>query len=842
MPKFFASLPASQARFTVEFFVSSAVLLIGLFSAPAPVLMQTNGYTISGDVRADDANLAGATVTLAGGQTATVTTGADGNYSFTVPAGANYTVSVYKNGYNFNPAYQTFSSLQWHQVANFQNGTPLCAPPLNELRAWFKGDGSSPTADSTGNGHDGILRNGATTTSSGKVENAFRFDGVNDYFKATNEEGLRMSNQFSLSAWIYPTGAGSGQFGSGGVIISKEGEYVIGRAANGEIFYSIANTEPGWTTQNTEYVAPLNQWTHLTFVYDGAAAKLYADGAIVYSAAATGELGDFYAGLNDFYIGGRQLNAQHFAGRIDEAQIYNRALSAAEAETLHAAGSAGVCANSTLTLPVQYERLAYSNTIAGGTGKEIIVSNTDGSNKQNVSNNAGDDTEPSWSPNGSQIVFSGNRGNVNIQNLYRVNRDGTGFVQLTNNTDLTYGGDFSPEFSPDSSKIVFARSINGNSRIWTMNADGSGQVQLTNGFSAVPSWSPNGSKIIYQQDTATGRQIYSMNSDGSGKTPLTSGSSDNIHPKYSPDGSKIVFTSNRSGNYNLWLMNSDGSNSINLSNAAVTDQSPDWSPDGSKIIFQRTIAGTNYIFTMNADGTQQTNIMPIGVSYTRVSWGLIRPAVSVTLASNVSVTFDNLTRAGHTAATPIANASAGVLPPGYNLDETSAAFDIRTSAVYSGNVTTTFTLLNVPSATTCAGLRALHYNQAARRLENATTGVNIYNAAEHTCIVAAQTTSLSPFVIAQSVAPTAAQVSVRGRVTTASGDGIRNVFVTLTDSNGNSRSKLTGKFGAFQFRDVAAGETYVISVSARRYSFSQPSQVRFVSEDLTDIDFIADEN
>ena len=85
---------------------------------------------------------------------------------------------------------------------------------------------------------------------------------------------------------------------------------------------------------------------------------------------------------------------------------------------------------------------------------------------------------------------------------------------------------------------------------------------------------------------------------------------------------------------------------------------------------------------------------------------------------------------------------------------------------------------------------------------------------------------------------TAASVSISGRVMTENGRGIRNVWITLTDSSGNVRTATTTAFGYYRFADVAAGETYIITAFGKLYTFSQPSQVLNTNGDLTDINFI----
>jgi hypothetical protein len=91
-----------------------------------------------------------------------------------------------------------------------------------------------------------------------------------------------------------------------------------------------------------------------------------------------------------------------------------------------------------------------------------------------------------------------------------------------------------------------------------------------------------------------------------------------------------------------------------------------------------------------------------------------------------------------------------------------------------------------------------------------------------------------------SASPTAATVSISGRVMTASGRGIMNVRLSLTDSNGQVRTARTTSFGYYRFDDVQAGETYILSAIGKRYTFSQPVQVLNINEETDAVNFIAD--
>ncbi len=87
-------------------------------------------------------------------------------------------------------------------------------------------------------------------------------------------------------------------------------------------------------------------------------------------------------------------------------------------------------------------------------------------------------------------------------------------------------------------------------------------------------------------------------------------------------------------------------------------------------------------------------------------------------------------------------------------------------------------------------------------------------------------------------APVAANVGVSGRVSTANGSGVRNAIVTLTNTQGVTRSARTSSFGYYRFDDVRVGETYVASVRSKEYQFT-PRTIQ-VADELTGVDFIAD--
>jgi hypothetical protein len=100
----------------------------------------------------------------------------------------------------------------------------------------------------------------------------------------------------------------------------------------------------------------------------------------------------------------------------------------------------------------------------------------------------------------------------------------------------------------------------------------------------------------------------------------------------------------------------------------------------------------------------------------------------------------------------------------------------------------------------------------------------------------------SGFLTAAPISPTAATVTVSGKITTANGRGIRNVSVVMTDASGTVRRTTSTMFGHFHFTDVMPGGTYIFSAHAKRFTFNQAMQVRSVVEEISDINFVADES
>jgi Tol biopolymer transport system component len=236
---------------------------------------------------------------------------------------------------------------------------------------------------------------------------------------------------------------------------------------------------------------------------------------------------------------------------------------------------------------------------------------------------------PSTSRDGSTILFTDLGGH---QRLWAMNADRTGLHQVAK--DAPGFGDYMGRYSPDGSKIAFARCQvgEGDCAIWAVNADGTDLHALTaygtGNVDLFPSWSPDGTHIAFSSFGRGGvtSAVYVMKADGSDKRRLTPPATEAGSPAYSPFGLRIlVMTNAQTLNQHIGVMDADGSNSRALTYPPFphNDVYPQYSPDGKKVVFA---SDRNYpdgccldLFVMNADGTGAA-LVPTGQTGVVFPW------------------------------------------------------------------------------------------------------------------------------------------------------------------------------------------------------------------------------
>jgi Tol biopolymer transport system component/DNA-binding winged helix-turn-helix (wHTH) protein len=142
-------------------------------------------------------------------------------------------------------------------------------------------------------------------------------------------------------------------------------------------------------------------------------------------------------------------------------------------------------------------RIVYGSQL-GGNSDDIWIMRPDGTDKKQLTFNAGANLDPSVSPDGRYVVFDSDRSGTH--HLWRMHLDGSNQVQLTRGFAEKF-----PSFSSDG-KWVFYNSVD-NQSLWKVPVEGGEPVRLFEGMAAFPSASPDGRLIAYCQYGQTSRKL-----------------------------------------------------------------------------------------------------------------------------------------------------------------------------------------------------------------------------------------------------------------------------------------------------------------------------------------------
>jgi len=211
----------------------------------------------------------------------------------------------------------------------------LGAAPVPAVSRWrFDETSGSVAADANGP-NPGTLLNGAVFASGGIAGNAATLAGDNDYINVPDASSLEGMGQLTVSVWVrlaaYPA---SGFFYSP---MGKESAYRLVTGATGVCSFALATSGTSWyqsgSSASSTTALSLNTWHHIAAVYDGANTRIYVNGNIGATVGtASGAIVNNTSPLRFGFAAGS--NIKYLNGRVDEARVYPRALSAAEVATL----------------------------------------------------------------------------------------------------------------------------------------------------------------------------------------------------------------------------------------------------------------------------------------------------------------------------------------------------------------------------------------------------------------------------------------------------------------------------------------------------------------------------
>ena len=243
--------------------------------------------------------------------------------------------------------------------------------------------------------------------------------------------------------------------------------------------------------------------------------------------------------------------------------------------------------------------IAVSERVPDDDRSSLVLWNTDGTKPRRIYHDAMNVMGLQWSQDGQRIAF-GAGGFFDLRTkvparIMTIKPDGTEARAVTSGV----GNAGFPSWSPDGSQIVY--------RFWTdEGAQGlrivnvaTGAVRvLTTDYDTLPVWSPKGDTIVFNRFAKDPRftydefDIWSIHPDGTGVKRLTDSEGNDAHPHWSPDGRYILWSSSRFGFRDeapltigqpqpyaeLFIMNADGSNQQRLTDNKYEDGTPAWVP------------------------------------------------------------------------------------------------------------------------------------------------------------------------------------------------------------------------------------------------------------------------
>ncbi len=185
-----------------------------------------------------------------------------------------------------------------------------------ELVYHFNEESGNPS-DSTGN-NSGVIEGGVTQGASGKIQNAYEFNGSDSWVRVFDDPSIDLTSPFSIYAWI------NVDDGTGDRNICQKGDsYAMWEIRSGGFPYNVIrnggwHTEFEWTEDSNWFEG---DWHQITFVYSGSRVRNYLDGSedasYGFSETTNTNNTDLGIGVNNPWLD------SWFDGRIDEFRIYS---------------------------------------------------------------------------------------------------------------------------------------------------------------------------------------------------------------------------------------------------------------------------------------------------------------------------------------------------------------------------------------------------------------------------------------------------------------------------------------------------------------------------------------
>lgn len=261
-----------------------------------------------------------------------------------------------------------------------------------------------------------------------------------------------------------------------------------------------------------------------------------------------------------------------------------------------------------LRAPLSAGRLAF--TYIDGAAVDIYVVDFRTMQPTALVKSPADDEYPTWSPDGSRLVFYSDQ--AKDREIYSIRADGTDLKRLTNSP----GPDEDPDWSPDGKQIVFqsSRANRGNGRsLFVMNADGSKPrpLALLPKTNSVPRWSPRGDEVLFSTNQFwPGWDLMVLNLKSKKVQQLTRGFKSYCRGFWDYTGSSFVFAYGAGSEIDLWEQKRGEEQPRPFLSRPGREYDPVWADKGRKWFFVGETAPGNdhfevFLFDRESGLTEQ---------------------------------------------------------------------------------------------------------------------------------------------------------------------------------------------------------------------------------------------
>ena len=196
------------------------------------------------------------------------------------------------------------------------------------------------------------------------------------------------------------------------------------------------------------------------------------------------------------------------------------------------------------------DRIVFISNESGSI--DLWIMNADGSNRRQLTANAGYNTNPVVSPNGGLIVFSSTRSGQ--RQIWKMAVDGSSARRLTNGAV-----DGLPVITPDGKWVFYSSIVGAKPTLWKVSIEGGEAVQVTDRVAVAPSISPDGKLLAFlypesQDALAPPNRIAVMTMSGEWLKTFEFQPSGTIaqYVQWSPDGQSLIYNVSNNNVTNLW--------------------------------------------------------------------------------------------------------------------------------------------------------------------------------------------------------------------------------------------------------------------------------------------------